>query len=81
MNTKSNIFTRGSATRENTAFGVHSVKNKNQSYSDKVKYPLCLPKTLPCFCFDSHTDATECFNKYSEKLHTSKFLYFFYEKK
>ena len=26
MNTKSNIFTRGSATRENTAFGVHSVK-------------------------------------------------------
>ena len=26
MNTKSNIFTRGSATRENTTFGVHSVK-------------------------------------------------------
>ena len=26
MNTKSNIFTRGSATRENTNFGVHSVK-------------------------------------------------------
>ena len=29
MNTKSNIFTRGSATRENTAFGVHSVKEKS----------------------------------------------------
>ena len=26
MNTKSNIFTLGSATRENTTFGVHSVK-------------------------------------------------------
>ena len=26
MNTKSYIFTRGSATRENTTFGVHSVK-------------------------------------------------------
>ena len=26
MNIKSNIFTRGSATRENTTFGVHSVK-------------------------------------------------------
>ena len=26
MNTKSGIFTRGFATRENTAFGVHSVK-------------------------------------------------------
>ena len=26
MNTKSGIFTRGSAFRENTAFGVHSVK-------------------------------------------------------
>ena len=26
MNTKSNIFTRGSATRENTTVGVHSVK-------------------------------------------------------
>ena len=26
MNTKSNIFTRGSATRENTTFVVHSVK-------------------------------------------------------
>ena len=26
MNTKSNVFTRGSATRENTTFGVHSVK-------------------------------------------------------
>ena len=26
MNTKSNIFTCGSATRENTNFGVHSVK-------------------------------------------------------
>ena len=26
MNTKSGIFTRGSATRENTTFGVHSVK-------------------------------------------------------
>ena len=26
MNTKSGIFTRGFATRENTAFGVHSMK-------------------------------------------------------
>ena len=26
MNTKGNIFTRGSATRENTTFGVNSVK-------------------------------------------------------
>ena len=26
MSTKSNIFTRGSAARENTTFGVHSVK-------------------------------------------------------
>ena len=26
MNTKSGIFTRGEATRVNTAFGVHSVK-------------------------------------------------------
>ena len=39
MNTKSNIFTRGSTTRENTTFGVHSVK-KNRSYTEKVKYPL-----------------------------------------
>ena len=29
MNTKSNVFTRGSATRENTTFGVHSVKQKS----------------------------------------------------
>ena len=31
MNTKSGIFTRGEATRENTAFGVHSMLTpKNQ---------------------------------------------------
>ena len=29
MNTKSGIFTRGFATHENTAFGVHSVKYKS----------------------------------------------------
>ena len=44
MNTKSNVFTRGSATRENTTFGVHSVK-KNQSYTEKVKYPLFIPSS------------------------------------
>ena len=29
MNTKSGIFTRGLATRENKAFGVHSMKQKS----------------------------------------------------
>ena len=29
MNTKSGIFTRGFATRENTAFDVHSLKEKS----------------------------------------------------
>ena len=38
-NTKSNIFTRGSATRENTTLGVIRW-NKNRSYAEKVKYPL-----------------------------------------
>ena len=39
MNTKSCIFTSGEATSENTAFGVHEW-NKNQSYTEKIKYPL-----------------------------------------
>ena len=33
MNTESYIFTRGSATRENTTFGVHSVKQKSIFFS------------------------------------------------
>ena len=42
MNTKSSIFICGItiATRENTAFDVHSVKSK--SYTEKVKYLLSL---------------------------------------
>ena len=36
MNTKNNIFTRGSATRENTTFGVHSVKYIEDIYFFEV---------------------------------------------
>ena len=39
MNTKSGIFTRGFATRENTAL-LFIQWNKNRSYTEKVKYPL-----------------------------------------
>ena len=36
MNTQNNIFTRGSATRENTTFGVHSVKYVEDIYFFEV---------------------------------------------
>ena len=35
MNTKSGIFTRGYATRENTAFGAHLVNNI-RSHTEKI---------------------------------------------
>ena len=41
MNIKSGIFTRGFATRENTAF-LFIRWNENRSYTEKVKYPLFL---------------------------------------
>ena len=41
MNTKSGVFTRGFVTRENTAFSVFG-EIKNRSYTEKIKYPLCL---------------------------------------
>ena len=39
QNFKSDIFTRGFATRDKIAFSVHSVK-ENRSYTKKVKFPL-----------------------------------------
>ena len=41
MNTKSGIFTRGLATRENTAFGVHSMKQKSILYRKHQISSIC----------------------------------------